>query len=526
MNVFFVLMMAWFGFASLPAAAQSGRTFYIDYNSGSNSNPGTKSAPWKTHPFMQTAAACTSTGSAPSYSHQSGDQFIFKGGVSWPVACFAMYGGSNGGSSSVSDYYGADASWYSGSSFTRPVFDLNYSVPARNMVIGFYLANNITIDNIEIVHQGIAMQCASSCSGNGTGTQTQAAIEFQGSGTNLVVKNSYLHDWVTSNPGNCYLGLNYSAGAIYGSTLVDSTEISGENSWYGPSHTPITFGGGIEEPAGKQGTEVRNSKIHGTMAAMFSVRLDHDNEIYHVSAEHYKLDACPHSQVIEDDDGGRDVIYNNLIHDNQGRNGENVGVIVYECGQSSFYNNVMWNNNIHGYNGNVLLSGDPSPYGCGSHSSGDVANVVNNTIDCTNGVACVGVDSKGAMPGTVNLKNNIFIANGGPLAMASGISTFSNLNNYTMSPSEASQYGFTPARKYAPSSSNSHVAGQGVNLLSLATGVLTALSSDAAGAPWFGGSYNSRAGSWDLGAFVVNASGGSQQASKPNPPSALAASVQ
>ncbi len=50
------------GILTIPAVAQS-RTFYIDYVSGSNSNSGTSSSPWKTHPYMQTSAACTGFGS-------------------------------------------------------------------------------------------------------------------------------------------------------------------------------------------------------------------------------------------------------------------------------------------------------------------------------------------------------------------------------------------------------------------------------------------------------------------------------
>ena len=120
------LVTALIGFVSLPVAAQSGRTFYIDYSSGSNSNPGTKASPWN-HPYM----AC---GAAPSYSHIAGDHFIFKGGVTWPAACFEMSIPA-GGTSSAQDYYGVDTTWYAGGSFARPLFDLNYTVPAGNHVI-------------------------------------------------------------------------------------------------------------------------------------------------------------------------------------------------------------------------------------------------------------------------------------------------------------------------------------------------------------------------------------------------------
>src|SRR5579862_904931 len=107
------LVTALIGFTSLPAAAQSGRTFYIDYASGSNSNPGTKASPWKSHPYMQAGAGCTGGGTAPAYSHQAGDHFIFKGGVTWPAACFTLDIRA-GGNSGAQDYYGVDQSWYSG----------------------------------------------------------------------------------------------------------------------------------------------------------------------------------------------------------------------------------------------------------------------------------------------------------------------------------------------------------------------------------------------------------------------------
>ena len=89
---------------SSPVVAQSGRTFYIDYANGSNSNPGTQTSPWKTHPYMNNVSACTG-GSAPAYAHAAGDHFIFKGGSTWPAACFQMTIIS-GGTAGAVDYYG------------------------------------------------------------------------------------------------------------------------------------------------------------------------------------------------------------------------------------------------------------------------------------------------------------------------------------------------------------------------------------------------------------------------------------
>jgi hypothetical protein len=125
-HFFAATIAALIGFASVPAAAQSGRTFYIDYASGSNANNGTsRTTPWKTHPYMNHSAGCDNS-SGPTYQHQAGDRFIFKGGVTWPAACFTMSIGA-GGTPSAQDYYGVDLTWYSGGAFTRPLWDLNYA---------------------------------------------------------------------------------------------------------------------------------------------------------------------------------------------------------------------------------------------------------------------------------------------------------------------------------------------------------------------------------------------------------------
>ena len=102
--------LAFLGFFFVPGAF-SQSTYYIDYVNGSNSNPGAKAQPWKTHPRMasglDTGAACVAT--PPRYSHVAGDRFYFKGGVVWPAACFAMVVDGYGGLSSlVRDYYGIE----------------------------------------------------------------------------------------------------------------------------------------------------------------------------------------------------------------------------------------------------------------------------------------------------------------------------------------------------------------------------------------------------------------------------------
>src|ERR1700739_3033071 len=108
----------------LIAEQSRGATYYIDYATGSDSNAGTsKSTPWKRQPYM--------VGFSGSYNHAAGDQFIFKGGVSWPRGCYEMVIHA-GGTATAADYYGVDPTWFSGSQWPRPIFDgQNIAMQAR-----------------------------------------------------------------------------------------------------------------------------------------------------------------------------------------------------------------------------------------------------------------------------------------------------------------------------------------------------------------------------------------------------------
>src|SRR5215472_17622049 len=86
-KLFYLLLLA----SALSSPTLAVRTFYIDATGGSNSNLGTSTgAAWKSHPYMRSVSGCSGSGSAPTYTHQNGDRFIFKGGESWPAACFQM----------------------------------------------------------------------------------------------------------------------------------------------------------------------------------------------------------------------------------------------------------------------------------------------------------------------------------------------------------------------------------------------------------------------------------------------------
>ncbi|HIH09166.1 MAG TPA: LamG domain-containing protein [Candidatus Diapherotrites archaeon] len=129
-----------------PAADSSGggvNTYYIDYGIGSNSNNGlSKESPWKCHPFM-TGAGC---GTKPIYTHNSGDRFIFKGGVTWPATAMNLRV-AVGGTQGNSDYYGTDETWYINSTFAKPIFDGEKTYTSSLIYI---TAGHIIVDNLEL----------------------------------------------------------------------------------------------------------------------------------------------------------------------------------------------------------------------------------------------------------------------------------------------------------------------------------------------------------------------------------------
>jgi hypothetical protein len=526
MHLIVSLIAILIGFTSLPVVAQSGRTFYIDYASGSNSNPGTKASPWKTHPYMQTSSACTGSGSAPSYSHQAGDQFIFKGGVSWPAACFQMTI-TAGGTASAVDYYGVDQTWFVGSSWTRPLFDFAHQFPGSgNHAIATSGAGQnsaglsyITIDNFEIANMNTHLSSTDVAVSavilmGGMFAATQGSV-----GTTL--ENSYIHDWFTTENictngqtgNNCTPTMGY--GTVWGVALVDNVELNGDNGYlyYQNAQQSAPLVNGCEGCG-----ELRNSKVHGGFAGCSSCKSVHDNEFYNIQQSGPAGLMGIHTHIVyEDNQSVQDTVavFNNAIHDSL------AGLIISVYYQSAIYNNVIWN---QGNNVGIQLESLPSD------NSSMTGYVFHNTIDLSNETvlnSCYGwASGYPAGKGTLYLKNNICIPNGtgtGGYSVATQ-EVSNNIDN--MSTSEAAKYGFTPANKYNPTSSDPNVARKGVNLMSSLssslTSILAPLQNDTAGAPWFGRAYKQRS-TWDLGAFVV---GNQSASSKPNPPSGLAAVVQ
>ena len=160
----------------------SGTVYYIDYENGDDANNGlTKSAPWKRHPFMSSYSG--------SYIHSAGDVFIFKGGVVWPAECFSFII-KVGGTETNPDIYTVDKEWYSGTEWTRPIFDMERQVLQENpRPVYFTKAENVVFEGFEVKNQRIY----------GTNVWSWGGITVTDT-SNVTVRDCYIHDWYIAEP--------------------------------------------------------------------------------------------------------------------------------------------------------------------------------------------------------------------------------------------------------------------------------------------------------------------------------------
>ena len=132
----------------LALKAHSG-TYYVDYSSGSDTNNGLSTNTPGGAPGMN--------GFSGTYSHQAGDQFIFRGGVTWSND-MAPWNISNSGVPGTNDYYGVDTTWFAGNSWTNPVFDGGSQYPvAPAQLWGYWkvAGSCVTLDNITLQNIGV-----------------------------------------------------------------------------------------------------------------------------------------------------------------------------------------------------------------------------------------------------------------------------------------------------------------------------------------------------------------------------------
>jgi hypothetical protein len=509
------------------AKVATATTYYVDYASGSDSNSGTsKTGPWQHAPGMQ---ICTNV--CHTTTINAGDSIILKGGVTWPNASFmwSLPGGSTGNPV----YVGVDKTWYTGSSWSRPILSPGGAVIPNNYNTVFSVPANVTVDNFEIT--GFYWTTAS-CSGAPYGS---CGIFNAGQRSGQIFENLYIHGWThagtdasTSNGVVDVFAFGGDGTQTVHDCVVVGTDVSGD-------HSVNAFFNGPSTAYNNYIKQVSSAVIVSYPSSY------HDNHFEDIGPAYCNMPfptnagKCAHENGFEDNGDIGFYFYNNVIAN------VSAGLALW-IAPNPGYTAYMWNNVIYAIHDNQITDLGAPVYNAAYCSTGQNAqgycNTIgtyvfyNNTIQC--GDDTTQYDTKCSTSlGTTNAAGAVYVnnhyitastANG---CTAGGTCTISN--NVVQTQATANGQGFTSAQIYAfsPTSAGNSTAGAGSNLTSSAAGNLAVLASDTTYACAMGtGNQPScpartmlgrqTSGAWDAGAYKYT--GGTATL---NPPRNLQATV-
>jgi hypothetical protein len=441
------------------------RTFYIDYDSGSDSANGTsKSTPWKRQPYM--------VGWAGSYSHQAGDTFVFKGGVTWPRVTLPIIVQS-GGTLGMRDTYTTDATWYTGASWARPIFDGEHQTNCVFTIPWATPIQHVNFCNLEL--KGMHKTAS---------TEGSFAWSYA---CHMMISNCYMHDWTH------YSGID---GATGGGIL------NGLQTGYGITNFLVTHCDiGNPEHGGDSGGgiwgagEVAYCKIHdipqGVIHGASSI---HDCEFYNINNSY---EPGGHANVAYLDKpasyvgmGEETVIcrfYNNYIHDCIAPEP------IYPTAEQSYPVAWLIYNNLVVHRQKTI---DIDPLG----SAGMALYIFNNTFVDDETYSHLphiyAGDREGyPQPNRIHFRNNHFIG-ASPYGQGDTVGEIVHSHNLTnASIAAAIAAGYDPANYYRPTNSGAPGVSAGIDL---SGSNIIALSSSSTLGDLITAAPRT---SWDIGAF-------------------------
>jgi hypothetical protein len=508
----------------------SASTYYIAA-SGNDSNSGSKTSPWQYAPGMQNCKA-----NCAGVTPQAGDSIIFRGGDTWhfgnssltPYAGGMSWNFSWSGAGGNPIYIGVDQSWYSGSSWKRPVFTGDDAVTTSTVSSCQYDFNNVNVvllgtdnhirlDNIEMM--GFCY--------SGTSDPNAGFVNF--GGTDAIVENMYFHGMTIES------ALNYDEQvAIHGSGNGFKGDLTNQCLYNVFDNSDGSLGTTGSYPSGKATLEaiqnacavvafnVFNRVSNGIVGTSTSV---HGN-LFH---DMYEPKGAVHGNIWNSNNDGLVNVGSQQFYDNVFYNiNEGVSVWLMPTPTAYIFNNVAWNN-----------SNSANCYVIGG-MAGATVYFYNNTSDAPCNLRALNNGSDPVWNGTVYLENNHFIG-----YSAASVSNMYDCdsgatckwvdkgNELFQTEAVANSQGYTQSNFYAPASGGATI-GAGANLSTLC-GIFSSDSElcqgTSDGVSELGGGGGeiasdpaiplvSRQSSWDIGAYNF---GGS---SLPAPPTGLSASVQ
>ncbi len=506
-------------------SASSYRTFYVDYASGSDSNSGTREAsPWKRAPGM--------VGFAGTYSHQPGDHLIFKGGVTWPNAVFplAVVGSGVAGKD---DYYGVNPTWYSGGSFSQPIFDAGNALTAgadangpgsitgagqNDVMIDMYRRDYVEIDDIHLTNfrrDSTMSSVVGICAMINSSNQGNPAYD-QNITINRVLMD-HMYDDAASGACDAIVGGNSEAGHYAGNSIVENSTIAGDGA---------TYMGGI----GLVGN-VENNVIHDLGSTLLGAVSTGTATISGNTFYDCMYPALPSDGGQANNKHADEVIIGGVttsstpaatyyIHDNvfakNGQSGYSTGSGTGDECESLMIGN--WNETDYVYN-NVFYdlygNGPVSPQSGSPTIAG--AYYWNNSIEpgtnAAGGEQCFRFEGGSTTYNQLSIQNNLCVTTSGAVYGNTGATIKSSAidHNVVLSPSQIRSRGRYAGDFAVPGSNpfvwqplkgSAHTTGAGTNLTSKCSGGLASLCSDTT----YAGARTpvARPGgatAWDIGAY-------------------------
>jgi hypothetical protein len=488
-----LLMVAFVGLGSASAAT----THYIAAAGSDAANGTSTSTPWAHLPGMPNC-----TNNCASYSPSAGDRFIFKGGDTWGAASLGIDWEWDG-TSGAPIYVGVDPAYFTGASWTRPIFNCqNTSCSKATFGNIIWIAGDyVTFDNIEF-----------------TGYQQSGGGNLIGVyGNNDEIEHFYMHGWsrtAGSGGSNSFaVSNNWSGGGARGTRVHDNV-IDGSDS---PNKD---FMGGV-----LHGDMVYNNVIRYVYNGMNGLFNDvHGNLVEH----NYVSTSGDHCNMVFVQavfTGTKLSMYNNVVR-NAGCAG---GMTFWMLGNtgcsgctSYAYNNLIYGNGMDSDKG-ISIGSHPSDGTTGTYY------IYNNTIDPEGG-SCMG-NGEPSPRSTTHYANNHCI-NSSTICDGTGTTCSNDGGNLTQTLAQASadssphldQYTSSETYPFSPIASTNSTVGAATNLTALCSGNLAALCNDSSYANY--DTVNHRVvmraavtrpatGAWDIGAYQFSTS----QVPVPPPPS-------
>ena len=495
------------------ARSAQAATYYISSGIGSDTNTGTtKTLPWAHAPGMQ---GCT--GTCSSTTPKPGDNFLFRGGDTWRIA--SQWNWNWSGASGNNIVIGVDPSWYSGTSWTRPVFTGGGTYPGSGGGAFLAMASG-TPSYLDIGYlEFTGLNWSVSLNGN-----VDSYIGMTGTSSGILMHDNYFHGWTHS--AGIAENNNAEAVASYGGN-GDNTNKFYRNVISGADTSKDSFMGLEDAPFGEvyqNQFEYIEYALNGTCHRV------HDNVLLSVGFLVYSGGVSHTGEMISNLDAPDSCIfYNNVVRYSfpVGSGGVPIWETPYAGKTSYAFNNVFPDAPAIG--GTALWCGQF--FTSGSSAGGGSCTWFNNTMECgpdsnpSNTCFRIGTGQPGINPAAINEYNNHSIGSASPNYISPecvGACPLTVKNPLPQTKSAANSEGYSLSQPYAfsPIVGTNSTVGAGLNVSHLCADI-SAIDAAAGTAcmndTTYGINYNAAthtvsglartpvarpaSGAWDIGAY-------------------------